>query len=481
MRNLRLFETLDEFIASQEAVSGSGEYVEDIYPGFAYIRELLETGKCVVYNGESKQGDYDFGDLIYYDGGDSLKKVYWSDFKENMGTPVGLIVVSSSMAPDGNARMIALRDIETSDIDGSSINPHRNGAAKGPIEAPPTERELCEVPSSYPEGQYWYDGVAAMSIGELKDEGDDRGLKSAAKGSSDVEYYIDTNGNFLCSSDAVTTGGTGKVSSIENPVADGEYFISNARAYGVSPYMTDSDEVNPNYLQEAWQGIGPEPGPKSAVFNYNAFSDFSGLTWSRMGADVQFSYNDAAQNYFKTVGTQYGDWYVPSLGEWGFIASRMRAIFAIFKALGLNTDESFFAPFEMGGDNPGGDKLLSAINSPKNTKDGKGMPTPYATSSVFYPGGGDTYFTLFVVPYYYQTITPKEDTRGLRSSYPSDVPDNLSDYTFLGVIGIGGSNNITGTYVRPMAMIKGGKIVTETGTLQPNGHQIEEEEEDPKS
>ena len=256
MRNLRLFETLDEFIASQEAVSGSGEYVEDIYPGFAYIRELLETGKCVVYNGESKQGDYEFGDLIYYDGGDSLQKVYWSDFKENMGTPVGLIVVSSSMAPDGNARMIALRDIETSDVDGGSINPARNGAAKGPIEAPLTERELCEVPSSYPEGQYWYDGVAVMDIGGFskEDGGSVAKLKSATKGSSDVEYYIDTNGNFLCSSDAVTTGGTGEVSSIENPVADGEYFISNAGAYGVSPYMTDSDEVNPNYLQEASVG-----------------------------------------------------------------------------------------------------------------------------------------------------------------------------------------------------------------------------------
>ncbi len=474
MRNLRLFETLDEFIASQEAVSGSGEYVEDIYPGFAYIRELLETGKCVVYNGESKQGDYEFGDLIYYDGGDSLKKVYWSDFKENMGTPVGLIVVPSSMAPDGNARMIALRDIETSDVEGGSIDdPLRNVATKDPIEVLPTERELCEVPSSYPEGQYWYDGVAAMNIGELKDEEDDRGLKSAAKGSSDVEYYIDTDGGFLCSSDAVTTGGTGEVSSIENPVADGEYFMSNAgMAYGVSPYMTDSDEVNPNYLQEAWQGSGPEPGPKSAVFNYNAFSDFSGLTWSRMGANVQYSYNDAAQNYFKTVGTQYGDWYVPSLGEWGFIASRMRAIFAIFKALGLNTDESFFAPFEMDGDNSGGDELLSAINSPKNTKDGKGMPTPYATSSVF--DGGTDYSTLFVVPYYYQTTTPKKDTGVLRSSYPSDIPDNLSDYTFLGVIG-GANNSTTGVYVRPMAMIKGGKIITETGTLQPNGHQIEEE------
>lgn len=44
MRNIRKFETFEDFLASQESVSGSGKYVLDIVPGFAYVKERYEDG-----------------------------------------------------------------------------------------------------------------------------------------------------------------------------------------------------------------------------------------------------------------------------------------------------------------------------------------------------------------------------------------------------------------------------------------------------
>ena len=58
MRNIRKFETYDEFLAAQESVSGSGAYVEDVVPGFAYIKELYMAGKaCTFYNKKARAGD----------------------------------------------------------------------------------------------------------------------------------------------------------------------------------------------------------------------------------------------------------------------------------------------------------------------------------------------------------------------------------------------------------------------------------------
>lgn len=81
MRNIRVFNTMDDFIASQEAVSGTGEYVEDIKPGFVYVREVYEQGQGsgAFYNNLSDEPEgegYEFGDVIYTDGGSKLKSVY---------------------------------------------------------------------------------------------------------------------------------------------------------------------------------------------------------------------------------------------------------------------------------------------------------------------------------------------------------------------------------------------------------------------
>jgi hypothetical protein len=48
------------------------------------------------------------GDIVYYTNG-SLKTVKYVDWKTDLGTPVGVIVVPEGFVPDGKARMVSLK------------------------------------------------------------------------------------------------------------------------------------------------------------------------------------------------------------------------------------------------------------------------------------------------------------------------------------------------------------------------------------
>lgn len=122
MRNLRVFENLDEFTAIQQQLSGTGRFVLDIVPGYSYIRqEYLEGREGSRYNLLPGQSDtpFDtrFGNVVYLDPAtNTLNTVWWEDYTEDMGEKVGLIVISQEDAPDGNARMIAFTDAFKEDL-----------------------------------------------------------------------------------------------------------------------------------------------------------------------------------------------------------------------------------------------------------------------------------------------------------------------------------------------------------------------------
>ena len=51
MRYIRTFKTYEDFLETQEAVSGSGRYVEDITPGFVFIDDEYPDGKYTFSEG----------------------------------------------------------------------------------------------------------------------------------------------------------------------------------------------------------------------------------------------------------------------------------------------------------------------------------------------------------------------------------------------------------------------------------------------
>ena len=175
MRNIRVFDTMDDFIASQEAVSGTGEYVEDIKPGFVYVRELYEQGQGTgaYYNNPSEEPEgegYVFGDVIYLSNG-KLEKVYWEDYNPSMGEKVGLIVVPEGHAPDGIARMIAFNDIQDNEDNGGDDVVSRSNepgiVAKASTRDVENEEYYSKYfmfnpydgSSDYAEDQYYYNGL----------------------------------------------------------------------------------------------------------------------------------------------------------------------------------------------------------------------------------------------------------------------------------------------------------------------------------
>lgn len=476
MRNIRTFETYEDFLATQEAVSGSGQYVEDIVPGYVYIRDRYLAGESgyTFFNknnssGETGGTEYIFGDIIYYDGDSELKNVYWSGWTDSLGTPIGFVVIPEAMAPDGNARMIALTDIE-SDGGGGEVIKSEEGDSRNLRSADPSAKNNFywqNRSGNEPDGNVsWYDGYVYNMLTGVS-----------------PEYYIITMSNG--DQAAMSTDVSGVT---ENSIADGEYYTSESYPPVVSPYMRESDGINPNYLQENWEAEPPTPpamaqspkneksetllGSPNTNYSYNALSDFSGLTWTKLLAVNQEPYS-AAQMY-STSGTNAGDWYVPSMGEAGFLQARYRAIAGILFTL-FNDSEIYNAyPYE-------GIYYTSTLNAENDGMKTGATPFVYYADQVEQPGPGPM-----------MSSQPKGETK-LGTSYPSDVPVPLFGGYDLGLTRYGTSspvsavqptkgveegNTILGSiytayvYVRPMAMIKDGHIVTEVGTPEANGHQV---------
>ena len=356
MRNIRKFETFEDYLASQESVSGSGKYVEDIRPGFVYVKERYEDGTYSFYNGEDvgQEEEYEFGDVVYYvEGQPKLKKVYYSAFTPDMGEKVGLVVVPTALSPDGNARIMAFGSI-TTDAPApapSSVNPSK----------PETQDALLGATTSYSKViAQWYDRMAdenqtvyscvpAFNLGGR--------LEASAPGSEGQPTHYEeplylpySTGDSTFSSDANT--------GYPNPYTNNEYYNATNTLVAISPFLGDSlKEQDPAYLQEQFDS--------SSFSAYNAFSDFSGYTWT-YGCPPEYTMTPGAPalksskpvtvenayfphdyvRQFYTDGTAKNDWYLPSMGEMGFVVARYKKIMEIFSYL-----ESVGALIEDGTDN----------------------------------------------------------------------------------------------------------------------------------
>ena len=342
MRNIRKFETFEDYLASQESVSGSGKYVEDIRPGFVYVKERYENGTYSFYNGEDtgQEEEYEFGDVVYYvKGQPKLKKVYYSAFTPDMGEKVGLVVVPTALSPDGNARIMAFGSITT---DVPAPAPNSLSASK-----PETRDALLGASTSYSKvNAGWYDRMAdenqsvytcvpAFNLGGSEPQASAPGSEGQPTHYEEPLYLPYSTGDSTFSSDA-NTGYT-------NPYTNNEYYNATNTLVAISPFLGDSlKEQDPAYLQEQFDS--------SRFPAYNAFSDFSGYTWtygcppnvplaspalkSSKPVTVENAYfpHDYVRQFY-TDGTAEGDWYLPSMGEMGFVVARYKKILEIFEYL----------------------------------------------------------------------------------------------------------------------------------------------------
>ena len=485
MRNIRKFETYDEFLAAQEAVSGNGAYVEDIVPGFAYVKELLDSGKgCVFYNKTAEpvpDDDYVFGDIVYYvEGQEKLQKCYWSAFTPDMGEKVGLIVVPTNLAPDGNARMMPFGFISQEQQEQSgpmmASNPNAKSVKGGDLVLGANDVTYEPISAGwtddlFDENQTFFNYVPGFPLNGENDGGGEVVAAAASVPGSEGEetnyqYAVPIN-TALYSSDVHNAYGT------PNPYTEGEAYPYSIGDAAISPFLGDSlDRQDPAYLYPTLVGgsIGPSP-IKSGIIggnNYNAFSDFSGYTWTYgcpptyepiisndPGGEVLASSNPVEpvlgayfpHNYarmFSTDGTAEGDWYLPSMGEMGFVAARFDMIvntimMYLYEEGALNNLDTLLA------------KTFTVFTSTAGVyTDNGGIAKSGELLKSSVPGY-NTSLAVYPVLFFKQMIAGgKRDGVGF-------VPQNQS------------------SYIIPFAMIKGGEIQHTMGDYtEENGHQMKD-------
>ena len=486
MRNIRKFETFEDFLASQESVSGSGKYVLDIVPGFAYVKERYEDGTYAFYNGVESE-EYEFGDIIYYDGTPKLKKVYYSAFTPSMGEKVGLVVVPTALSPDGNARIMAF----------GSITTENQSSSEEPVyyaSKPESKDTLLGASTSYSiVSTVWYGNMADenqtvytcvpgfyLSGGSSPQEGT---LAASAPGSEGQTSHYELP-LYLSDSSRASKFSSDANFMYPNPHTNGEYYNTANTSVAISPFLGDSlKEQDPAYLQEELAGA---PGPLGG-WNYNAFSDFSGYTWtygcppeynggggkklaspslksSKPVSGILGAYfpHDYVRQFY-TDGTQQGDWYLPSMGEMGFVVARYKKINEIFNYL-----YSVGAIAEDGTDNIPGYDALDALSpsiwtSTVGAKIGGSNVSRSETTMAASIPGDNTKPT--VGPVYVYVETPAQETTG----HDLDLERNV---LFVLDSGDGGAPQ---SEVLPFAMINDGKIQRTMGdyTLA-NGHQMKD-------
>lgn len=468
MRNIRLFDEYNDFLATQESVSGSGKYVEDIFPGFAYVRENFSADTYAFYNGHEAEFDgYHFGDVIYLASDNTLKSVYWTGYTPSMGQKVGLIVVPTSHAEDGNARMIAFDNASLQNLGLESVQP---GVDDG------NKRDGDTLLGEGNNRQYVFYWNNSVNYG-MDPDGfvcwDIPGVTPKSSDASEYLYYLNPGFPLLISSDInphmlqnqlspnewYALDDFDPVSSVQpdaNKAKGGDTVLGtgqmnfNGQYYdeglylSVSPYLEDGTQ-NPNYVERDWENTltprssvqpsGDETRGGDTLLGasstaVNAFADWNGWANTYALDDNGEDCATAALQY-TTTGTSRGDWYVGAIGEMGYVSSRLWAIEYIMNQLG-------------------GESVLI-----ENPNDVHVYSYALYTSTVLDQNSSARHVAQFNFQEVYLDNSLEEQFQASQprsEEYPSsDIPSpsfNLA--TSLTVNGLGS--------VRPMAMIKDGQI-----------------------
>ena len=211
------------------------------------------------------------GDIAYWDGS-SVKTVSLSEWNTNLGTPVGVVVVPEGFAPDGKVRIIGLKPVD------ANGNPSiSNVTMRWGINGTDTSlTNYTKVPTTDNSGST---STGSSSYGYLPSD--------KFTGS---QSYVDTLAKYNGSTPMIP-----------------------------SPYL--GDEPNPEYYKE--------------ISGYNnALSDFNGLsnTQTLVGLGSGYVAANAAWKY--TDGSSNLQWYLPAMGELGYVMPRFNLINESIQAVG---------------------------------------------------------------------------------------------------------------------------------------------------
>lgn len=206
-----------------------------------------------------------------------MKTCSYDNYSTSLGTAIGVVVIPSGFAPDGKARIIGLKPMDAS---GNMTDSH-----------------------------------TLMTWGR-----------------STMGYYTDTA---LTNYTVVpTTDNAGSTSSGSNHIG---YFPSD-KFTGTQSYVDPEAKYNyDDYLiPSPYLGDAPNPEYYKTISGNNVLSDFNGLanTQTLVGlGSSNYQAANACWNY--TDGTSSNvQWYLPAMGELGYLIVRLKAINEVITSLG---------------------------------------------------------------------------------------------------------------------------------------------------
>ena len=265
-----------------------------------------------------KEDDFIAGDIVVWDG--EQKRVITQEgfFLSDKYTPIGVVVIPASHMDDGRARMMATRWMSCDDPENGSLIAQRMVWG--------TATDLTGLTN--------FTQVPAIA----RYDDDDQGGVTAL--TEPQEIYTATSYAFLPSDNPTWTGETNPEDSgtrwrqsrtFRIKRNTGETIVSAYNLYAPSPYASDGTP-NPLYRATSYSG---------GSIN-NALSYFDGRHQTDVILQVRGvkDYNswkpsyDAPADYpaasccdmYHTVGTNQGDWYLPSYAELGYAVARVNKI-----------------------------------------------------------------------------------------------------------------------------------------------------------
>ena len=234
------------------------------------VSYVAETSKCNFQPYTPPPALANVSDIAYWDGS-SVKVCTIEAWSSTLGTPIGVVVVPEGFAPDGKVRIVSLNPVD------SSGNPSDSDVKMtwGPkVDTSLTDYDM--VPTT--------DNAGSTSTG------------SYSSGSLPSDNFTGTQ-SFV----------------------DPEAKYSKTFDFTQSPYL--GDVPNPEYYK--------------TISGYNnAFSDFNGLsnTQTLVGLGTDYEAANAAWKY--TDGASNLQWYLPGMGELGYILPRFNLINTSLTAIG---------------------------------------------------------------------------------------------------------------------------------------------------
>ena len=232
------------------------------------------------------------GSVAYYDGS-SVKFALKDDYTSAMGTPIGVVVIPKSHMEDGKCRIMSLANMSYKTPETGTLVGTNNSTAGANLMWGVINNDIAELTN--------YDKVVTIN-----------GATTAGYGYLPSDYYIGTEGAVNNEADIDTAWGTGTPQS-------------------PSPYLSDGSK-NPLYFT-AGQALCDMNGK----FNTNAIVNLSAIKTQTSGAfeNIQANYPAAmACHMYHTSGTQQGDWYLPAMGELGYLYVRAKKINETLTSLG---------------------------------------------------------------------------------------------------------------------------------------------------